>query len=140
MIRNWPGIRVNDTVASSEWYRYLLNCQSALGEGSPDRSRFDQLVDADGAVLLCLLQWDAHQDHWGGAPNGTGKGVELYFVVDDFDDVWERAKQLRAEVVQEELAPTEAFQTREFKVRDPDGYVVGIGDRSKGWLATSGLT
>ena len=103
--------------------------------------RFDQLVDADGTVLLCLLQWDAHKDHWGGgAADGTGNGVELYFVVDDFDDVWERAKHLHSEVIQEDRTPTEAFQTRELKVRDPDGYVVGVGDRSKGWLATSGLT
>jgi hypothetical protein len=95
-------------------------------------------MDADGAVLLCLLQWDAHEDHWGTAPGGIGRGVELYFVVDDFDDVWERANQLHAEVVKERDT-TEAFQTREFKVRDRDGYVVGVGDRSKGWLATSGL-
>ena len=34
---------------------------------------------------------------------------------------------------------TRPFQSREFTVPDPDGYVVGIGDRSKGWLAVSGL-
>jgi Glyoxalase/Bleomycin resistance protein/Dioxygenase superfamily len=140
MIRNWPGIRVSDTVASSEWYRFLLNCQSALDEHSPDRIRFDQLVDSDGAVLLCLLQWDAHEDHWAGDQSGIGRGVELYFVVDDFDDVLERVDQLRAEMVQENRPLTEAFQTRELKILDRDGYVVGIGDRSKGWLANSGLT
>jgi hypothetical protein len=140
MIRNWPGIRVQDTVASSEWYRYLLNCRSALDEGSSDRLRFDQLVDDDGAVLVCLLRWDAHDDLWDNDHDRVGKGVELYFVVDDFDEVWERAQRLHAEVVEDQRSTTEAFQTREFKVRDPDGYVVGVGDRSKGWLATSGLT
>jgi hypothetical protein len=121
MIRNWPGIRVSDVIASSEWYRRLLNCRSALDERSPDRSRFDQLVDADGAVLLCLLQRNAHEDFWRADQREVGSGVEFYFVVDDYDDVWERARQLRAEVVKEERETAEAFQTREFKVRDQSG-------------------
>jgi hypothetical protein len=86
------------------------------------------------------LQWDAHELHWAGDQSGIGRGVELYFVVDDFDDVLERVDQLRAEMVQENRPLTEAFQTRELKILDRDGYVVGIGDRSKGWLANSGLT
>jgi hypothetical protein len=42
-------------------------------------------------------------------------------------------------VIKEPWWSDEALQTQEFTVHDPDGYVVGIGDRSRGWLANSGL-
>jgi len=57
----------------------------------------------------------------------------------DFDDAWTCARALDAHVIKEPSLSDEALQTQEFTVHDPDGYVVGIGDRSKGWLANSGL-
>jgi hypothetical protein len=54
-----------------------------------------------------------------------GHGVVLWFQVDDFDAVVERARGLRAEIL---LEPhfNPAPRHREMWLRDPDGYVVAI--------------
>jgi hypothetical protein len=78
-------------------------------------------------LLLQLHAWDK-DDH----PNlvnanaaPAGHGVLLWFQVDDFDSVVERARGLSAEIIEEpHINP--APQHREIWLRDPDGYVVVI--------------
>ncbi len=55
----------------------------------------------------------------------VGHGVVLWFEVDDFDAVVERARTLRAQMILEpHFNPRPSH--REIWLRDPDGYVVGV--------------
>jgi hypothetical protein len=54
-----------------------------------------------------------------------GHGVVLWFQLDDFDLAVERARRLRAEII-EEPHVNPAPQHREIWLRDPDGYVVVV--------------
>jgi catechol 2,3-dioxygenase-like lactoylglutathione lyase family enzyme len=119
-----PLIAVRNVSASSRWYAELLGADS-LPEHS-HRDVYDR-ISRSGRLLLQLHAWD-EEDH----PNlinadaaPPGHGVVLWFQVDDFDSVVERARGLRAEIVEEpHINP--APQHREIWLRDPDGYVVVV--------------
>ena len=78
-------------------------------------------------MLLQLHAWNA-EDH----PNlvnanaaPPGHGIVLWFQVDDFDAVVGRARQLKAEIIEEpHINP--APQHREMWLRDPDGYMLAV--------------
>jgi catechol 2,3-dioxygenase-like lactoylglutathione lyase family enzyme len=117
-----PLIAVRNVRASSRWYRELLAADSL-----PDHPHRDlyQRISCSGQLLLQLHAWDA-EDH----PNlvnrdaaPAGHGVLLWFQVNDFDSVVERARALHAEII---LEPhfNPAPQHREIWLRDPDDYVV----------------
>jgi extradiol dioxygenase family protein len=119
-----PLIAVRDVRASSRWYTELLGADS-LPEHS-HRDVYDRIWCA-GQLVLQLHAWD-EEDHpnlvnAGAAP--PGHGVLLWFQVDDFDAVVERARNLRADVV-EEPHVNEAPGHREMWLRDADGYVVVV--------------
>ena len=99
-----------------------------------DRSRarlFGQILDDDGAVLLCLHQWGEH-DHPSLASRERaepGNGLLLFFRVDDFDACLQRARSSGLRLEQEpHLNPDPG--TMEFSLRDPDGYFVTISASS----------
>ena len=124
MVRSEPLLAVRDVRASSRWYQQLLGFDS-LPEHS-HRDFYDRMLYA-GELVLQLHAWDKH-DH----PNlmnadaaPVGHGVVLWFEVDDFDAVVERARALRAEFL---LEPhfNPAPRHREMWLRDPDGYVVAV--------------
>lgn len=131
MKRIWPIIAVTDVPASAAWYTRLLSAKN----NHAGATVFDQIVDTDGAVLLCLHHWGPsglQGDHQYAAlskrDNGQpGNGLLLWFVVDDFDSAWERAQELSAAI---EEAPNEDNGTfmRAFVLRDPDGYCVAINE------------
>ena len=89
MKRNWPIIAVTDVVRSAGWYIQLLEAQQT----HPGETIFDQILDMDGTVLLCLHHWGPsgpRGDHnWPTLLDPTkgniGNGLLLWFVVDDFD-------------------------------------------------------
>jgi catechol 2,3-dioxygenase-like lactoylglutathione lyase family enzyme len=56
-----------------------------------------------------------------------GNGLLLFFRVDDFDPALQRARALGARF-EEEPHVNPNTQTREFSLRDPDGYYVTISD------------
>jgi catechol 2,3-dioxygenase-like lactoylglutathione lyase family enzyme len=119
-----PLIAVRDVRESSRWYAELLGAD-ALPEHS-HRDVYDRIMCL-GQLLLQLHAWDA-EDH----PNlvnaeaaPPGHGVLLWFQVDDFDSAVERARGLRAEII-EEPHVNPAPGHREIWLRDPDGYVVVI--------------
>ena len=123
-VHSEPLIAVHDVRASSRWYQQLLGFDS-LPEHS-HRDFYDRML-CDGQLVLQLHAWDQH-DH----PNlmnadaaPIGHGVVLWFEVNDFDAVVERARGLRAEIL---LEPhfNPAPRHREMWLRDPDGYVVAI--------------
>lgn len=123
-IRSEPLIAVRDVRASGRWYQQLLGADT-LPEHE-HRDVYDR-VFCGGRLILQLHAWD-EEDH----PNlvnadaaPPGHGVVLWFEVDDFDAAVERARSLRAQIVEEpHFNPAPAH--REMWLRDPDGYVVVI--------------
>jgi len=123
MKRTWTIIGVRDVPRSFEWYQSLFG-QAATDPGHSD---FGQLLDSDGTVLLCLHQWGV-EDHPSlmSPDDGTpGNGLLLFFRVDDFDRALKRARVLFTRL-EEEPHVNPNTRTREFSLRDPDGYYVTI--------------
>jgi catechol 2,3-dioxygenase-like lactoylglutathione lyase family enzyme len=123
MKRLWTIIGVDDVPRSFEWYQALFGQPATL----PSHDYFGQLLDADGTVLLCLHKWGSHEhpslmsaDH--GAP---GNGLLLFFRVDDFDLALQRARSL-VNRLEEEPHLNPNTRTKEFSLRDLDGYYVTI--------------
>ena len=81
---------------------------------------------ADGLVLQ-LHSWEAdhHHGHLGDPDVPVGNGTMLWFEVDDFDDVANRARELHAPVVLDVHVNPNAGH-RELWITDPDGYTVVI--------------
>lgn len=130
MKRVWPIIAVTDVQLSAEWYKQLLDAQQT----HPDGTSFDQIVDDDGTVILCLHYWGptgAHGEHKWPTLSVPGEsdqnGLLLWFVVDDFDQAWERANRLGA-VIEEEPNTDNGTGLRAFLIRDPDGYSVAVNE------------
>ena len=125
MKRVWTIIGVGDVARSFKWYQSLFGQL----ETRPAHDYFGQIVDTDGTVLLCLHQWAAHKHPTLMTPaEGTpGNGLLLFFRVDDFDVALKRARNLVAQF-EEEIHVNPNTQTREFSLRDPDGYYVTISE------------
>jgi catechol 2,3-dioxygenase-like lactoylglutathione lyase family enzyme len=123
MRRLWTIIGVGNVRRSFDWYQSLLG----LPKTAPAHEDFGQILDADGTVLLCLHEWGNHEhpplmspDH--GQP---GNGLLLFFRVDDFATALSGARSLVARLEEEpHLNPNTG--TKEFSLRDPDGYYVTI--------------
>jgi catechol 2,3-dioxygenase-like lactoylglutathione lyase family enzyme len=123
MIRTWTIIGVGDVPASFRWYQSLFG----QPETEPAHPHFGQIVDADGTVLLCLHAWGAHEHPSLASPGHAppGNGLLLFFRVDDFDAALQRARLLVTRLEEEpHLNPNTG--TREFSLRDPDGYYVTL--------------
>ena len=122
MKRTWTIIGVRDVPASFKWYQSLFG-QPA---GRPDHRDFGQILDGDGTVLLCLHQWGV-EDHPSlispdkGMP---GNGLLLFFRVDDFDMALRGPARWPCGSKKITMNPN--TRTKEFSLRDPDGYYVTI--------------
>ena len=119
-----PLIAVRNVRASSRWYVELLGAD--LIPEHPHRDVYDR-ISHFGRLLLQLHAWDAeeHPNLVNADAAPPGHGVLLWFQVDDFDLVVERARGLGAEIV-EEPHVNPAPRHREIWLRDPDGYVVVV--------------
>ena len=97
-----------------------------VGDG-PAHAYFGQVLDSDGTVLLCLHEWGAHEHPSLMSPDHAtpGNGLLLFFRVDDFDAALQRARALVTRFEEEPHANPNT-RTREFSLRDPDGYYVTI--------------
>ena len=123
MKRTWTIIGVNHVRSSFKWYQTLFG----QPESEPSHAYFGQLLDSDGTVLLCLHEWGAHEHASLMSPDRAtpGNGLLLFFRVDDFDQALPRARGLVARLEEEpHLNPNTG--TKEFSLRDPDGYYVTI--------------
>ncbi len=126
-VRAQPLIAVRDVRRSSHWYAHLLGAERTSESMRSDHAHLYDRLLSGGSLVLQLHAWD-EEDH----PNlvnadaaPVGHGVLLWFEVDDFDAAVERARSLKATVV-EEPHVNPAPQHREMWLRDPDGYVVVI--------------
>lgn len=123
MKRTWTIIGVADVARSFRWYQSLFG----QVESSPAHDYFGQILDSDGTVLLCLHQWGAHDHPTLNSPDLSepGNGLLLFFRVDDFDDALRRARGL-APKLEEQPRMNPSTATREFALRDPDGYYIMV--------------
>ena len=127
MKRTWTIIGVRDVPGSCKWYQALFG----QPDTSPAHDHFGQILDTDGTVLLCLHQWGAHEHpSLMSRDNATpGNGLLLFFRVDDFDMALERARALVTRLGEEPHVNPNT-RTREFSLRDPDGYYVSISEEA----------
>jgi catechol 2,3-dioxygenase-like lactoylglutathione lyase family enzyme len=123
MKRTWTIIGVRDVPGSFKWYQALFG----QPETHPAHADFGQIVDSDGTVLLCLHEWGAHEHPSLMSPDQPtpGNGLLLFFRVDDFDMALPRARALVTRL-EEEPHLNSHTGTKEFSLRDPDGYYVTI--------------
>lgn len=123
MKRTWTIIGVADVARSFRWYQTLFG----QSESAPAHDYFGQILDTDGTVLLCLHKWGAHEHPTLVSPARAepGNGLLLFFRVDDFDEALSRARTLVSRL-EEEPQTNPATGTREFALRDPDGYYVMV--------------
>ena len=123
MRRLWTIVGVTNVARSFRWYQSLLG----LPETTPAHDDFGQVVDDDGTVLLSLHEWGAHEHPPLMSPEiaKPGNGLLLFFRVDDFDPALRRARVL-VDRLEEEPHVNPNTRTREFSLRDPDGYYVTI--------------
>ncbi|MGH9542577.1 MAG: VOC family protein [Terriglobales bacterium] len=126
-MRPQPLIVVSDVEASSRWYQRLLDCRGCHGG-----AQYEQLVSKDQLVLQ-LHSFDAAHHHGPIANRDDkpyGNGVLLWFEVDDFDAVIERATRMGVEIVMpKHRNPPEGDggpNHWECWMRDPDGYVLVV--------------
>jgi hypothetical protein len=98
-----------------------------LPETAPAHDDFGQIVDSDGTVLLCLHAWGAREHPSLTSPHDAkpGNGLLLFFRVDNFDAALPRARAL-VNQLEEEPHVNSNTGTKEFSLRDPDGYYVTI--------------
>ena len=126
-MRPQPLIAVTDVEASSRWYRRLLGLKSDHGG-----REYERLV-SDGQLVLQLHHFDVTHHH---VPIGNradtpyGNGVLLWFEVEDFDAVVERASEMAVEIIMpRHRNPPEGDggpNHWECWIRDPDGYTVVV--------------
>jgi hypothetical protein len=119
-----PLIAVRNVRASSLWYAELLGAD-ALPEHE-HRDVYDR-ISCSGRLLLQLHAWDQenHPNLVNADVAPPGHGVLLWFQVDEFDSVVERARGLGAEII-EEPHVNPGPRHKEIWLRDSDGYVVVI--------------
>ncbi len=132
MKRTWTIIGVRDVPRSFHWYQSLFG----QPETPPGHDYFGQIRDADETVLLCLHQWGAHEHPSLMSPDeaSPGNGLLLFFRVDDYGAALRRARALVPQLAEEPHVNPNT-RTKEFSLRDPDGYYVTISSLSRGELA-----
>ena len=119
-----PMIVTADVPASSRWYREILGLES--GHGGDE---FEMLMSDAGELVLMLHHLDftehgAIADPREGEP---GRGVLLYFSVDDVQAVFERSSAANADLIDEPHLNPNA-RSIEFSLRDPDGYALSVSE------------
>jgi catechol 2,3-dioxygenase-like lactoylglutathione lyase family enzyme len=115
-------VGVADVEKSSAWYQHLLGCRSNHGG-----SEFDRIVNAEGEVVILLhkLGFDDHPSLGSEGEGPLGRGVEIYFRTADVESVYQRAREVNADI-EIDLRFNPLAHQDEFKLRDPDGYLITI--------------
>ncbi|MEP7206616.1 MAG: VOC family protein [Casimicrobiaceae bacterium] len=116
-----PLIAVEDVAATSLWYQRVLGLHG--GHGGPE---YEQLL-SDGALVLQLHRWDAHEHpHLGRSDIAPyGNGVLLWFHHPDIVFAYDRACAAGATII-EPIKVNPNARHREFWMRDPNGYTVVV--------------
>lgn len=126
-MRPQPLISVTDVEASSRWYQKLLGLRSNHGGAA-----YEQLVH-NGELILQLHNFEVEHHHGRiGVPDlkPYGNGVLLWFEVEDFEAVEQRAREMGVDFVlpRHRNPPDDRGGPNHWEiwVRDPDGYTVVV--------------
>lgn len=124
----WTIIGVADVPRSFVWYQSLLG----LPTTQPAHDYFGT-IEAGGTVLLGLHRWGDHEHPSLANPERVepGNGLLLFFRMDDFDEALSRARALVGKL-EEEPHVNSNTGSREFALRDGDGYYVMVSALSTG--------
>ncbi len=116
-----PLICVVDVEASSLWFQRTLGLVSA--HGGPEY----EMLTSNGAMVMQLHGWDAHEHPHLGKPDlaPAGNGVALWFACADAEQSYQQATAAGAEVL-EPLHVNSRAGHLEFWLREPNGYVVVV--------------
>jgi predicted enzyme related to lactoylglutathione lyase len=114
-------LMVRDVKQSTAWYKRLLGA-----ENDHDLDEFDRILSG-GRVLLLLHRADRDEHGAIGGPGDgpVGNGCLVWIYVDDLDGAYERARHLKAKIISKPHENPRAGW-REFTLRDPDGYAIGV--------------
>lgn len=122
MVKTETIIAVDNVSKSSEFYQKLLDCKSEHGGDT------FEILTSQNVVVLCLHKWGDHehptmikQD------KENGNGLILFFRVSNLNEVFENAKELKANI-EKEIHYNENSLKNQFTLRDLDGYYLMISD------------
>ena len=120
-----PMLVVRDVMLSSAWYVELFGFVSGHGG-----HYFEQLLAPDGSIELMLhhREFKAHPGMTDPCEGTPGRGVLLYLHTEDAQAVFERARSMGADCLDEPHLNPNAHSI-EFTVRDPDGYPISVSQR-----------
>src|SRR5580700_10431344 len=122
MKRTWTIIGVGDVPRSFKWYQTLFGQPVTL----PAHDCFGQILDSDGTVLVCLHAWGAHEHPSLMSPDhGTPSKASRCSSVSMFRPGASKGT-LSRHSARKEPHVNPNTQTKEFSLRDPDGYCVTI--------------
>ncbi len=110
---------VHDVEASSHWFQTFLGVAS--GHGGPE---FEMLL-ADGELFLQLHLIGNDHDHEVSTAAPLGHGVVIVVYVDVAKTLYERALNLKLDIVSD-LQFNEVANMYEFVVKEPNGYSLMI--------------
>ncbi len=119
-----PHLAVTDLERSIAFYRDFLGFETSFLQHARDESPFFAIL-RNGTVELMLCNWEysASPPPFDGQAAGGGNLV-IYLDVNDATSYWQRSRTLGTQVVKA-MIDTD-WGTREFWLRDPDGWIVAI--------------
>lgn len=111
----YPTFRYEDAHAAMDWLEHALGFERR------------EVHEEGGVVAHALLAFGNNLIMLGSTADRPSEGEKswTYLATDDADAVYARAKDAGAEVIQE-IGDTD-YGSREFGVRDPEGYRWSVG-------------
>jgi catechol 2,3-dioxygenase-like lactoylglutathione lyase family enzyme len=118
-------IAVADVQKSSAWYQHVLGAESGHGGAEYER------LEVGGTLIMQLhrLEVGHHHGTIGDPALPIANGLALWFEVDSFDEAVDRRRTADA-TVETDVHVNPNSQHREIWLRDPDGYLVVLAERS----------
>ena len=127
-----PYIRVKNVKRSADWYKRTLGFETAMAMPNKSKPTFVRMISPTGAALMIGDGGDAMSGKK--PPANVAKAisarkaqrvVSLYLRVPRGINALYDTCRKRGKVVQPLI--TQPYGMRDFSVRDPDGYEVGVG-------------
>jgi catechol 2,3-dioxygenase-like lactoylglutathione lyase family enzyme len=118
-------IAVADVEKTSAWYQHVLGAES--GHGGPEYER----LEVGGTLIMQLhrLEVGHHHGRIGDPALPIGNGLALWFELASFDEAVDRVRTAGA-MIETDVHVNPNSQLREIWLRDPDGYLVVLAERS----------
>ena len=128
-----PYIRVNNVKRSADWYKRMLGFETAMAMPNKSKPTFVRMISPAGAAIMIGDGGDATAGKKAPAnvknaisARKAQRVVSLYLRVPrGINALYETCRRKRAKVVQ--AIVTQPYGMRDFSIRDPDGYEVGVG-------------